>query len=75
MLYWRNSGLQSLVQAPCYYFLANMVQKQSCHAITQRLLGVIGMALALALGPLWPAFGEAKARGDIDWILLTFNGQ
>jgi O-antigen/teichoic acid export membrane protein len=42
-------------------------------AITQRLLGVLGMVISLALGPLWPAYGEAKVRGDINWIKLTFK--
>ncbi len=42
-------------------------------AITQRLLGVVGMVLSLALAPLWPAFGEAKSRGDLEWIKLTFR--
>ncbi|MBL4909520.1 MAG: hypothetical protein JKX78_05775 [Alteromonadaceae bacterium] len=41
-------------------------------AITQRLLSVSALVLAPALVPLWPAYGEAYARKDIQWIISTF---
>ncbi|MBL0710394.1 MAG: oligosaccharide flippase family protein [Colwellia sp.] len=41
-------------------------------ALTQRLLGVVSILLSAVLGPLWPAYTEAKARGDILWIKKTF---
>ena len=42
-------------------------------SVTQRLLGVAGILLAMALAPLWPAYGEAYACGDRDWIRKTFK--
>jgi O-antigen/teichoic acid export membrane protein len=41
-------------------------------AITQRMLGGFSMVLSVAMSPLWPAYGEAQARGDIGWIKKTF---
>jgi O-antigen/teichoic acid export membrane protein len=41
-------------------------------AITQRMLGGFSMVLSVAMSPLWPAYGEALARGDIGWIKKTF---
>lgn len=31
------------------------------------------MVIGLALTPLWPAYGEAKARGDFHWIKMTLT--
>jgi O-antigen/teichoic acid export membrane protein len=42
-------------------------------AITQRLLSVTSLFLSAILAPLWPAFGEAKARGDWHWVVSTFK--
>ncbi|WP_197284675.1 lipopolysaccharide biosynthesis protein [Piscinibacter sakaiensis] len=42
-------------------------------AVTERLFGVITMLLGLALTPLWPAYGEALARGDADWVRRTLR--
>lgn len=41
-------------------------------ALAQRLLGVVSTLLSAVLGPLWPAYTEAKARGDILWVKKTF---
>ena len=40
-------------------------------AITQRLLSVISLMTSAALMPLWPAYGEAYARNDKEWINTT----
>jgi len=42
-------------------------------AITQRMLGGFSMVLSVAMSPLWPAYGEALARGDLKWIKATFK--
>lgn len=42
-------------------------------ALIQRLSGVVAMLLGVALGPLWPAYGEAKQRGDWGWVSHTFK--
>jgi O-antigen/teichoic acid export membrane protein len=41
--------------------------------LCQRLYGVVGMLLSVALGPLWPAYGEAKERNDWNWINSTLH--
>jgi len=43
------------------------------YSITQRLLGVAGIIFTVALQPLWPAYGEAAARGDMKWVRRTFG--
>jgi len=42
-------------------------------AITQRLLSVVSLMTSAALMPLWPAYGEAYARNDKQWINKTFK--
>lgn len=37
-------------------------------AVPVRLVGVAIGLVSLVLAPLWPAFGEAHARGDASWI-------
>jgi len=42
------------------------------YAVPEKLFGLIGVAIAMALTPLWPAYGEAIARGDGAWVRRTF---
>jgi len=37
------------------------------YAVPERMFGIIGMILGFVLSPLWPAYGDAVARGDIAW--------
>lgn len=41
--------------------------------IVQRPVDLLLMFLMLALQPVWPAYREAKASGDIEWIRRTFR--
>ena len=41
-------------------------------AIPDRMFAMVGVILSLVLTPLWPAYGEAAARGDIAWVRRTF---
>jgi O-antigen/teichoic acid export membrane protein len=43
------------------------------YAVPEKLFGVISLAVATAVGPLWPAYGEAIARGDMDWVRQTLK--
>lgn len=43
----------------------------SDYSIPARLFSFPPMILAMLLGPLWPAYGEAVARGDIGWAKKT----
>ena len=36
-----------------------------------QMFGLIGTVTSMALSPLWPAYGEAIARGDHDWVKQT----
>lgn len=37
-------------------------------AVTARLFTIVSVAVGIALAPLWPAYGEAVARGDVGWV-------
>jgi O-antigen/teichoic acid export membrane protein len=41
-------------------------------AVPEKLFSVIPLVLGMVLMPLWPAYGEAAARGDGDWIRRVF---
>lgn len=43
------------------------------YAIPLKLFIIGPTLLSFALTPLWPAYGEAIARGDIDWVHRTFR--
>jgi O-antigen/teichoic acid export membrane protein len=62
------------------FFSANMVTTQVLGAarvaeynIPQRLFGLSYMMLTMLMGGLWPAYREAHARGDIEWIKRTLR--
>ncbi len=40
-------------------------------AVPARLFSVAGAVAMIALMPLWPAYGEAIARGDLAWVKRT----
>jgi len=40
--------------------------------VVQRLFVIPTVLISLALTPLWPAYGEALARGDSAWAARTF---
>jgi len=42
-------------------------------AVPERLFGLAPMLIHLALQPLWPAYSEARVRGDPDWIRKTLR--
>jgi O-antigen/teichoic acid export membrane protein len=43
------------------------------YSVVYRLFAVITMVQMLLLAPLWPAYGEAAARADWDWVKRTFR--
>ena len=43
----------------------------AAYAVPQRLFSIISTLLMMMLAPLWPAYGEALARGDHVWIRKT----
>src|SRR5229473_8489442 len=43
------------------------------YAVPQRMFGIVSILIGLLLGPLWPAYAEAVARGDYEWARRTFR--
>ncbi|GAA6173640.1 O157 family O-antigen flippase [Colwellia sp. KU-HH00111] len=41
--------------------------------LSQRILSVLIMAIGVFLEPLWPAYGEAIERNDVEWIKNTLR--
>jgi O-antigen/teichoic acid export membrane protein len=41
------------------------------YAVPFRFFSIPVALTAMALAPLWPAYGEAIARGDVDWVRRT----
>jgi O-antigen/teichoic acid export membrane protein len=46
----------------------------AAYAVPQKLFGFVYMVVGMATGPLWPAYGEALARGDVAWVRRVFWG-
>ena len=44
----------------------------AAYAVPQKLFSFVSMILNMAFIPLWPAYGEAAARGDVAWVRKTF---
>lgn len=44
------------------------------YAIPQRMFALISIIVAMMVSPLWPAYGEAIARGDLPWVRRTLTG-
>jgi O-antigen/teichoic acid export membrane protein len=44
------------------------------YAVPQKLFSLVTMVVSMAIGPLWPAYGEALARGDVEWVRRVFRG-
>lgn len=43
------------------------------YAVPEKMFGVGASILAMMLAPLWPAYGEALARGDHAWVRKTLK--
>lgn len=43
------------------------------YGATLRLFTLIGAAQSAFVAPLWAAYGEASARGDVEWVSRTFG--
>jgi O-antigen/teichoic acid export membrane protein len=44
----------------------------AAYAVPQKLFSVVSILVGIGLGPMWPAYGEAFARGDTEWVRRTF---
>lgn len=43
------------------------------YSIPQRMFALVTVMLGMLVAPLWPAYGEAIARGDIPWVRRTLG--
>lgn len=43
-------------------------EKVAGYAVTAQMFNAVSLTLGMALFPLWPAYGEALARSDFEWI-------
>ncbi|MGB0128378.1 MAG: oligosaccharide flippase family protein, partial [Rhodocyclaceae bacterium] len=43
------------------------------YAVPEKMFALITVLVGMALGPLWPAYGEAIARGDSKWAQQTLR--
>ncbi|MHB8458930.1 MAG: oligosaccharide flippase family protein [Candidatus Limnocylindrales bacterium] len=43
------------------------------YAVVSKLFMIPTLLVGFALGPLWPAYGEALSRGDVEWVRRTFG--
>lgn len=44
------------------------------YAVPQKLFGFVTTVVSMGISPLWPAYGEAIARGDVAWVRRIFFG-
>jgi O-antigen/teichoic acid export membrane protein len=41
------------------------------YSVPMRMFNIIPVVMTMLMGPLWPAYGEAMARGEVGWIKKT----
>lgn len=46
----------------------------AAYAVPQKLFSLVAMLVGMGIAPLWPAYGEALARGDVSWVRRVFVG-
>lgn len=46
----------------------------AAYAVPQKLFNFLQTVVGMAIYPLWPAYGEAIARGDVAWVRRVFVG-
>jgi O-antigen/teichoic acid export membrane protein len=44
------------------------------YAVPQKLFSFVSNVVSMGINPLWPAYGEAIARGDVAWVRRVFFG-
>ena len=69
-------GLQiagSIILASDSIFVAQVLGAEAVtqYSVPERMFAFITLISTMTLMPLWPAYGEARARGDHVWVKLT----
>lgn len=69
-----NIGATILGLAPSFFISAGLgASALTDYSLVQKLLGLTTQAQAMLLAPIWPAYTEAMARGDIGWTCATYR--
>jgi O-antigen/teichoic acid export membrane protein len=70
MAFWAIEVGGLLEQNAGNYVLAHLssIQATAAFAVVYKSLGLAGAVVSIVTMPLWPAFTDAVAHGDIDWI-------
>ena len=57
------------------FIIAHMLGAASVpvFSVPQRIFSLITVLTSVLVAPLWPAYGEAIARGDMDWVHRTLT--
>ncbi|MER9829155.1 hypothetical protein NKJ51_12310 [Mesorhizobium sp. M0134] len=57
------------------FLVAHLVDASSVasYNVPERMFGMVSIVIGMALTPLWPAYGEAIARGDHGWVRQTLR--
>ncbi len=43
------------------------------YAIPEKIFALISLMIGWAVSPMWPAYSEARARGDTQWVTSSFR--
>jgi O-antigen/teichoic acid export membrane protein len=75
---WKFLGLQLVVIVMFQSGAIIIAQKFGSeevtpYAVTGRVVSIVLVFLTVVLAPLWPAYGEAFGRGDMDWVRRVFR--
>ncbi len=62
-----------LVQASDNFIISQLLGASAvaAYSVAARLFSIAPIAIMFLTNPLWPAYGEAIARGDTDWVQRT----
>lgn len=73
LIFSSQVGAAYLMMAPVVLLGRKYGQESvASYALVQRILSIFVVAASLMVTPLWPAYGEALARGDHGWIRSAY---
>ncbi|MEZ0254031.1 MAG: oligosaccharide flippase family protein, partial [Chthoniobacter sp.] len=69
-----NIGATIMGLAPAFFISAELgASALTSYSLIQKLLSLTTQAQSMLLAPMWPAYTEAAARGDIGWTHATYR--
>lgn len=75
LLYFLLQGIASITYASDNLIIAQAIGASAVatFSVAEKLFSLVSTAIAMMLTPLWPAYGEAVARGDSEWAQKTLR--